>query len=250
MAAQQSETYPHYRPIVDADGVHINTFRCRPYFRAVDGTVFGTEVVLGHKGDIENTAARNALVLKLAFKALTRARTQDDDVKLIVPINSVALASREGRIVIHHAFEELLESLRSLIIVEVLNLPEKVSIDSLSDITIPMIPFTQNFIAEPHPATEDFTVFANCNYQGMIFDVSSFGDDIQVQRDKLTDFWAAATKARLKLMVRNIGGQEIADMAVRLEAQGMDGSLFGPDSTHLGPLSTVEEWPGVATLPA
>lgn len=51
-------------------------------------------------------------------------------------------------------------------------------------------------------------------------------------------------------MVRNIGGQEIADMAVRLEAQGMDGSLFGPDSTHLGPLSTVEEWPGVATLPA
>jgi hypothetical protein len=223
----QGETLIKYAPVRRAGAAEIDAFRCLPVFRTADGQEFGAGVVLGHKGDIESTAQRNAAILRLIFKALVRAQAQGARVDVIVPVNSVALANRAGATVIHDVFAELDAECHAALVIDIFNLPVRVSIDSLSDITIPMLPYTQRFIAHPHPETEDFTVFANCNYRGVALDMDDVEGDGPAQLDALTDFWAEATRRRLGLCVQNAPDQAIVDAAGRWEALYVDGAPIG-----------------------
>lgn len=241
----QAETLIRYAPVVRGNSETIGMFRCKPVFRSADGQEFGIDMVLGHKGDIENTAQRNAAILRIAFKALVRARAQGHEVQLVLPVNSVALASRAGATIIHDVFAELDVGCRAGIIVEVFNLPERVSVDSLSEITIPMLPYTHVFLARPHPAMEDFTVFANCNYQGVAYDLgthSQNGQDAQDRLDHLTDFWAETTKRRLGLCVHDLADADTLNTLRRWEARFIDGPVIGAAAARPGPVSTVKAW--------
>ena len=86
-----------YRPFIGHASNMIQGFRCQPFIRDHEGREFGIETVLGHRGNIENTAERNAAVLSVAFKTLARAIGQKQSMLLIVPVNSIALASRDFR---------------------------------------------------------------------------------------------------------------------------------------------------------
>ncbi|MBT6093612.1 MAG: hypothetical protein HOH04_01940 [Rhodospirillaceae bacterium] len=224
----QGETLIHYAPVAQPNTEALDLFRCLPIYRTAEGQEFGTDVVLGHKGDIENTAGRNAAILRLIFKALFRAHAQGQYVQVIVPVNSIALANRKGATIIHDVFAELEQESRAALTIEIFNLPEKVSIDSLSDITIPMLPYTDRFIAHPHPAMEDYTVFANCNYRGVACDMATTEGDDAKQLDDLTDFWGEATKRRLGLCVQNAATDKIVATARRWEAIHIDGPLIAP----------------------
>ena len=115
----QGETLIEYAPVRRAGAAEIDTFRCLPVFRTADGHEFGTDVVLGHKGDIESTAERNAAILRLIFKALTRAQAQGAQVDVIVPVNSVALANRAGATVIHDVFAELDAECHAALVIDI-----------------------------------------------------------------------------------------------------------------------------------
>jgi hypothetical protein len=234
----QGQTLIRYAPTRRNDTAAIEVFRCLPIYQTAEGDEFGIDVVLGHKDNIENTAQRNAAILRLAFNALERAHAQGHYVNLILPVNSIALASREGATIIHDVFGELDKACRSATIIEIFNLPERVSIDSLSDITIPMLPYTDRFIAHPHAAMEDLTVFANCNYQGVVFNMETAPDDPQQKLDALTDFWGAATKRRLGLCVQGAAEPEIVSAAQRWEAMFIDGPSIGAPVDRPGPATT------------
>ena len=234
----QGQTLIRYAPTVCGNSSVVEVFRCLPVYQTAAGEEFGVDVVLGHKGNIESTAQRNAAILRLAFKALERAHAQGQYAKLILPVNSIALASRAGATVIHDVFAELDEACRAATIIEIFNLPERVSIDSLSDITIPMLPYTNRFIAHPHAAMEDLTVFANCNYQGVVFNMTTASEDPQQKLDALTDFWAAATKRRLGLCVQGAADPEIVSAAQRWEAMFIDGPSIGAPVDRPTPVTT------------
>jgi len=222
----QGETLISYAPVARPDTGAFDVFRCMPIYRSAEGQEFGMDVVLGHKGDIENTAGRNAAILRLIFKALFRAHAQGANVQLIVPVNSIALATRAGATIIHDVFSELEPECWAALTVDVFNLPERVSVDSLSGITVPMLLYTDRFIARPHTAMEDFTVFANCNYQGVVFDMTAGGGDTATQLGQLMDFWSEATKRRLGLCVQNVADDDIVATVRRWEAMHIDGAAI------------------------
>ena len=238
----QGETLIQYAPTVRSDSDTIGVFRCKPIYRTAEGQDFGIDVVLGHKGDIENTALRNAAVLRIAFKALIRARGQGQEIQLVLPVNSIALASRDGATIIHDVFGELETEFRAGLIVEIFNLPERVSVDSLSEITIPMLPYTDTFLARPHPTMEDFTVFANCNYRGVSYDMDAAPEDAQDRLDHMTDFWSETTKRRLGLCVHDLDDESVLETVKRWEAMFIDGPVIGAAGERPSPVSTIAEW--------
>ncbi len=235
-----------YRPFIGHGDNMIKGFRCQPFFRDHEGREFGVETVLGHRGNIENTAGRNAAVLSVAFKTLARAIGQKQSLLLIVPVNSIALASRDGATAICRAFDELQDACKSAVIVEVFNLPKRVSVDSLGDITIPMLLYVSKFLATPHPETEDYSVFANLNYVGLTHSHSNAGKTAEERKKALTKFWSETTKARLKLCVSDIDDLEAAEQARQYEALAMDGPAIGIASEQLGPVTAIEKWADVA----
>lgn len=231
-----------YRPFIGYAGNMIQGFRCLPFFRDREGREFGIETVLGHRGNIENTAERNAAVLSVAFKALARAVGQNQSMRLIVPVNSIGLASRDGATTICRAFDELEDACKSAVIVEVFNLPKRVSVDSLGDITIPMLLYVSKFLAIPHPETEDYTVFANLNYVGLSHSYSNAGKTAKERDKALIQFWSEAARARLKLCVTDIDVIEVVDQVRRYQALAMDGPVIGLASDQLGPVTAIEKW--------
>ncbi len=234
-----------YRPFIGHASNMIQGFRCQPFIRDHEGREFGIETVLGHRGNIENTAERNAAVLSVAFKTLARAIGQKQSMLLIVPVNSIALASRDGATTICRAFDQLPEACKSAVIVEVFNLPKRISVDSLGDITIPMLLYVSKFLAAPHPETEDYTIFANLNYVGLTHSYSNAAKTAEDRKKLLTRFWSETTKARLKLCVSDIGDFEIIEQARRYEALAMDGVAIGLASEQLGPVTAIEKWADV-----
>jgi hypothetical protein len=247
MDAQQNQTKINYRPILRSSDDLIDTFRCRAFMQTADGEDLGSDLILGHKGDIESTAERNAAVLKLAFKAIRRMAVSGQDTKVFVPINSVAMASRKGAAIIYKMFEELEPEFRKVLSVWLFNLPQRVSVDSLSDMTIPFLPFTDRFFAEPHEKMEDYTVFTNCNYSGVTIDAALAGDTVQDRQDRVTDFWSEAAPRRLGIYIQNIEDDEIKALAVRIEASGMDGPAIAPDADRPGPVTSLDQWPEAAS---
>ena len=191
--------------------------------------------LLAHRESIDDTAKRNEKVLKTAFKEYKRARKGGFRGRLIVPLNSFALANAEGGARIVGAFKMLDGGLRKNVIVEVFQLPRTLSVGLLDEITIPLLAFFEHYIADPEPDMIDFTLFTNLNYLGVVLDLGiesmkSGGGDM---KDRVTKFWAAATKQKLKVFISGVKDRDILDLARRYEAFAIDGPVLGNDRTAL-----------------
>ena len=219
-------TQVRYRPVVLEGQEQTNTYRAL----AADSADVKGHDPLEHGGDIASTAKRAAEFLETAFTELVRAHAVGARMRLIVPVNSYALASNAGSTVLVRAVKTLPEILRTSVIVEVYQFPRSLTLDALDGITIPLLPFFSFYIARPPVAVEDFTVFANCNYQGICLDLDACGED---REERLTASWAGAAKARLKLFVHGIASQAEADAARRYQVLGMDGPFLGEDRANL-----------------
>lgn len=224
-----------YRPVTLLNQKVTNTFRCLPVAdRPGGGTVRG-KAALRHLNDVRKTAELNASVLVRAFADLSRANDLGHRFRLIVPVNSYALASGDASTRIVHAVKGLAPELRRTVIVEIFQFPKSMTLDSLDEITIPLLPFFENFMAEPEPGMDDFILFANCNYFGVSLDVEGRGLEGADALDRLTGFWAETVKKRLKLIVQGIADREIAVNARKYDAFAMDGPALGSDSENLEP---------------
>jgi len=218
-----------YRPVLLVNHEATDFYRCLPV-RLKNGveTARGKKA-LRYNNEIIETAEKNARVLSLAFADLTRAHAAGKKVRLIVPINSYAIASGDAATLIVKAIRELDEALRAAVIVEVYEFPKSLTLDMLADMTIPFLPFFDKFLAEPRPEMTDFTMFANSNYFGVSLNLGGRVEKGEDAVAVMTKFWAEATNRRLKVVVQGITEQDVADKATQYEAFALDGSLLGAD---------------------
>lgn len=225
----------HYRPVKLINREVIDTFRAIPVDEKPDGSMVSGKQLLAHDKDILSTATRNAALLSQSFAELSGAFAAGNRYRLIVPINSYSLASDQGATLIVRAMKELEPSLRSAVIAEFIDLPKSLTLDMLGDMTVPVLPFFDKYLAEPLPISrkDSFTMFANCNYFGVSLNMEAHEESGEQALAQLTEFWAEATKSRLKVVVQGISDQAIMDKAEQYEAFGLDGPVIGADLDNL-----------------
>lgn len=221
-----------YRPVFLLGQETPNTFRVLPVRENRNGAELSGNGLLAHRDSINDTAKRNESVLKAAFKEYKRARKGGFRGRLIVPLNSFALANAEGGARIVGAFKMLDDDLRKNVIVEVFQFPRVLSVSLLDEITIPLLAFFGHYVAGPEPDMIDFTLFTNLNYLGVVLDlgVENGGGDM---KDRVTKFWAEATKQKLKVFISGVKDRDILDLARRYEAFAIDGPVLGNDRRAL-----------------
>ena len=220
-----------YRPVLLRGQEAVNTYRCHP--DAGDG-VTGKRALFHQGEDAMATARINAAVLSKAFSDLTDAHAEGNRVRLIVPVNAMALAESEASTVLVNAFKELNESLRKAVIIEVFDFPDDVYIDTLADITIPLLPFFDYYLASPVADERDFTVYATTNYFGISLDLENM-DGPKAEIAKTLDTAAAGAEMRkLKLYVQGIAGDDMRAIAERYDPFAKDGPIFSADTQTLG----------------
>jgi hypothetical protein len=221
-----------YRPVFLYGRKTPNTFRVLPIRESRNGAELSGKGLLAHRDSINDTAKRNEKILKAAFKEYKRARKSGFQGRLIVPLNSFALANAEGGARIVGAFKMLDGELRKNVIIEVFQLPRALSVGLLDEITIPLLAFFEHYVAGPEPDMVDFTLFTNLNYLGVVLDLGmeNGGGDM---KDRVTKFWAEATKQKLKFFISGVKDRDILDLARRYEAFAIDGPVLGNDLAAL-----------------
>ena len=188
-------------------------------------SLHGRQIQIAHTGEI----ASNDLL------------TPVDSIQVTSDIRALAVTSRllagaaeiplgEAATVIVQTIKELPEELRSAVIVEFFDFPKTLTLEILGDITIPVLPFFDNYMAEPSAGMTDFTVFANLNYFGVSLDLESSGAAGDDAVADMTAFWAEATNRRLKVLLQGVKEQGLADKAIQYECFALDGPLIGEDS--------------------
>jgi hypothetical protein len=224
-----------YRPVKLLNREVLDTFRCLPVSENSDGTVTADKRLLVHEKDVLATATKNAEVMSKAFAELSKAHAVGNRCRMIVPLNSYALASGEGATLIVQVLRELDKSLSGAVIVEYIDMPQSLNLDMLADMMVPALPFLDKYLAEPRPISnkDNFTIYSNCNYFGVSLNMEKFPETRDAAVGLLTEFWAEATKSRLKVVIQGVKEQAILDKAQQYEVFAMDGPLIGPDQETL-----------------
>jgi len=224
-----------FRPIRLVNREVIDTFRCIPVTEKSDGTRTADKRLLLHDKDVMGTTVKNAEVLSKAFQALQKAFDAGNRYRMIVPINSYSLATNESTTLIVRAIKELDSSVRGAVIAEFVDFPASLTLDMLGDMTVPVLPFFDKYMAEPPPISnkDGFTMYANCNYFGVSLNMDTCGDGEDAATGLLTKFWAEATKNRLKVVIQGVKDPEIVAKIEQYEIFAFDGPILGEDRDTL-----------------
>ena len=226
-----------YRPARILDREKIDTFRCIPVSEDTNGGIIAGKPALQHDRDIMLTAKENATVLRQAFKDLSHAFDSGHKIRMIVPVNSYALASSETSSLMVQAFKELDPAIRKDVILDVFDFPNPLTLDILDDITIRLMPFFDKLMAEPASDMDDFSPFTNCNYFGISIDLEARDITGDEAISVMTKFWGEATKRRLKVTVQGVTDAELSEKATRYEAFLQDGPYIGKDVSEPVPFT-------------
>ena len=215
-----------FQPVSLQGQASINTFRVVPSQTTADGTIRLGHKIIPYAGDLVKTAKINAAVLDVAFSELARAAGDGKQLRLIIPVNSYSVVGNEGATLMVTAIKKLPKELRPNIIVELFDFPENVTMNVVEDNIVPLFPFFEYFIALPSREMDDFTIFANCNFMGVSFNLDADDQADELTQKKITKFWAAGTKRRLKLFFEGINDPTVKETAERYEAMGIDGPII------------------------
>ncbi|MDH5748053.1 MAG: hypothetical protein OEY85_01960 [Rhodospirillales bacterium] len=221
-----------YRPVRLHGQESINTYRCLPVSEQ-DASLIGKRTLLNGK-NVSAVAERNCSVLREAFADLESAHRKGNGTRLIVPINARALLETETSTQLVLTLKQIDKSLQKAAIPEVFDFPQNLSMGALETITIPLLPFFDYYMAMPSPDTQNLVNFSNINYFGVSLDLEALDCPPEKMNGVITDFWAAATKRKLKLYIQGINDQEIEKIAQRYEVFAMDGPFIMKDSQFLG----------------
>lgn len=224
-----------YRPVWEVDTPLVDLFQARPILRTADGVEIPNYMPLVRLPTIEATMKRQVKYLNQAFQALHIRFERGERFRLLVRINSLALATTEAASVVTEVFRGLSKGVRDNVVIEVSDFPQNMSLDNMDDITIPLMPFFDNLLACPELDRTDYTLFANLNYAGVTMHLNDKPMDLKLAGKLLQLFASRAAPRRLPMWVLGLPSQEVANVARMSEAAALSGSYMDADSMLPGP---------------
>lgn len=133
---------------------------------------------------------------------------------VIVPINVLGLGLSRFANVFAEKCRDMHNNSEGKLVFELFNFPEKFSLDYLDNLSILVFPFCRHYIARPRPGWTNFTIFTNCNFQGVSFHLMGKAWPVDQIKPHLQTFCASAGAGRLHTYVHGIANQAI-DKAAR-----------------------------------
>lgn len=231
MAFSDGHLEVFFRPIVDPRDEQVRIYRAVPVLNSDDGSKIGAKQVLAHDGDPMDTAERNAVVLQHCAAALAAAHSAGNAVFLMLPISAKALETKESSTAMVKVLKDLPDVCAKAAISHVFDLPDRVTLDTLDDVVVPLLITIDKFVLEPPAELEDYTDISSCNAQGVVLDMAP-GEGANMD---LTKLWSRAAPRRLGIFVQNADNEDIIPMAERYEGRGVDGPVFGKLLHKIGP---------------
>ncbi|MEO5375585.1 MAG: hypothetical protein H7840_15160 [Alphaproteobacteria bacterium] len=220
-------------PVFDVGLQAFNTWYCRPRLTKADGSVVVDDVLLaegmGERAVNEKTLAGNMMqTITVAATHARRLAHQDGDATLIVPINGAALTYKDIAGTFSSACRQLEADIRRMLVFEVTNVADTVRMSYLDDIAIILHLFCKAYIGRVTPKSQDFKIFATCNYAGVSLPLMDKPWPADKVGPYLSAFVTRAQKSRLSAYVHGVGSPAIAEAATTAGAHFIDGVAVRP----------------------
>lgn len=225
-----------YRPVWQTDQARVDLFYAKPILRDENGVELPGFTPLIRQQTVDMTMQRQVRYLKQAFEALHLRFSSGERFRLLVRINSVALATAEAASVVTDTMRLLSTEERSFIVPEIIDFPESLSLNTLDEITIPLMAFFDTWLAQPEKTQADFTPFANLNYGGVTLDLFDKPMDLKLAGKVFQLFAQRASHRRLPTWVLGLATPELAKVARICGINGLSGAYMNKDTELPGPV--------------
>ena len=224
-----------YRPVWEVDKPSVDLFLAHAIMVDEDHNPIPGEEPLARQDSVEATMARQVKYLTQAFEAMKMRFARGDRFRLMVRVNSVAIATKECAAEITECFRILNKEERDNVAVMITDFPKSLSVETMDDITIPLMPFFDTLVAMPEQEQTDYTLYANLNYAGVMLDLKDKPIDLKLAGKILQLFSSRAEFRRLPMWIIGIPTQEVAKVARIAGAQVLSGAYMDYDSMLPGP---------------
>jgi len=224
-----------FRPVWQPGQPHTDLFYAKPILRDGGGQEIFGKMPLARLPTVDATMQRQVTYLKQTFQALHMAFERGQRVRLLVRFHSLALATTEAATEVTDTMRSLSNDERRHIIPEIINFPKSLSLNTLDDITIPLMAFFGTWLAQPEKEQSSFTPFANLNYAGVILDLDDKPMDLKLAEKIIQLFVQRASHRRLPTWVLGIATPELARVARICGVYALSGAYMNMDSQTLGP---------------
>lgn len=225
-----------YRPVWEVERPSVDLFYAKPILRLENGDEVPGSMPLVRLDTVEATMKRQCKYLKLAFETLTLRFDRGERFRLMVRINSVALATQEAASEVTDAFRLLTKDQRKCVVVEISDFPQNLSVHNMDDITIPLMPFFDTLVARPAQDMTDYTLFANLNYASVLLDLSDKAVDLKLAGQLFKLFSSRAELRRLPMWIFGLSTLQLAKLARISQAAVLSGAYMDCDSLLPGPV--------------
>ena len=225
-----------YRPVWEVERTPVDLFYAKPILRDPAGDEIPNSMSLVRLDTVEATMKRQVKYLKQAFQAFAMRYERGERFRLLVQVNSVALATAEAASEVTAVFRGLSTELRKCVVIEVSDFPKNMSVDNMDDITVVLMPFFDTLIARPAQTMTDYTLFANLNYAGVVLDFRDKAVDLKLAGQLLKLFASRAEARRLPMWIFGLPTQQIAKLARISQAAALSGAYMNYDSMLPGPI--------------
>ncbi|NQV56131.1 MAG: hypothetical protein HQ503_09765 [Rhodospirillales bacterium] len=193
--------------------------------RGDDALIAGSTERVLDQARLTNTVTE---VLVNTRKFLKSRSADGKSATAVVPINAVALSLDSFATAFAKGCRQIAKNTNGKLVFELSNLPGQISLDYLDNLSILMFPFCRHYIARPNPAWTDFSIFTNCNFQGISFHLKDKAwptDQIQPHLEK---FCRSALENRLDPYIHGVENEAILNVARRAGFKYLDGSGVHP----------------------
>lgn len=225
-----------YRPVWETDKTHVDLFYAMAVMRDEAGNELADLMPLVRQPTVEATMQRQVKYLKQAFEALHMRFERGERFRMLVRINSVALATSEAAGEVTEVMRTLTVEERHHIIPEIIAFPKSLSLNTLDDITIPLMAFFDRWLAQPEKEQADFTPFSNLNYAGVTLDLFDKPMDLKLAGKVFKLFAQRASHRRLPTWVLGLATPELAKVARICGINVLSGAYMDMDSMLPGPV--------------
>ncbi len=205
-------------PVVVSGAPAENLYYCMPEMEGADGTMSGDALLIaGSTERILDQAlmAQNlSKMLSHVERFINKVSVDGKSASVIVPINVLGLGLSSFANVFTEKCRDMHNNSEGELVFELFSFPEKLSLDYLDNLSITVLPFCRHFIARPRSGWNNFTIFANCNFQGVSFHLMDKAWPAELIKPHLQTFCASAGAGRLHTYVHGIANDTI-DKAAR-----------------------------------
>lgn len=224
-----------YRPVWEVDRMPVDLFYAKPILRDSAGDEIPGSMPLVRLDTVDATMKRQVKYLKQAFEAMSLRFQRGERFRLMVRINSVALATSEAAGEVTDTFRLIDAEQRKHVVVEVTDFPQNLSVNNMDDITVVLMPFFDTIVARPAQDMTDYTLFANLNYAGVCLDLGDKAFDLKLAGKLFKLFSSRAAVRRLPMWIFGLASPELAKLARISSAAALSGSYMTYDSMLPGP---------------